>query len=80
MIGIVFALIFIALAIVAFIAYSGTPHGGPTTTCAPIHFLGHDYTLNADCRYISIGELAIAIAFLLLALIAVLLSRPHKAP
>jgi tryptophan-rich sensory protein len=79
MVGIVFAIIFIAVAILAFIAYGGTPHG-PTSVCTPINFLGHSYTVNADCRYISLGELAIAIGFLILALISVLVSRPRGGP
>ena len=76
--GIVLAIILLALAIGALVAYAGTPHGGPTTTCGPIHAFGHAFTVNTDCRYISAGEIAVAVGFFLLAVIAALSARPGR--
>ena len=74
----VLAFIFLAAGIVALVAYGGTPHGGPTTTCGPISFFGHNFTVSADCRYVSAGEVAAAVALFLLAVVAVLLGRPKQ--
>jgi hypothetical protein len=76
--AIVLAFVFLAAAVVAFVAYGGTPHGGPTTTCGPIQFFGHTYTINGDCRYVSAVEVTAAIAFLLIALITVMAARPRR--
>jgi hypothetical protein len=75
--GLVLAAIFVAVAVLAAVAYNGTPHGGPTTTCGPITFLGHTYTVTADCRYVSSGEIGVAVLFFILALIAALSARPR---
>jgi hypothetical protein len=75
--GLVLAVIFVAVAVLAGVAYNGTPHGGPTTTCSPIHFVGHTYTVTADCRYVSSGEIGVAVLFFILALIAALSARPR---
>jgi hypothetical protein len=64
------AMLFFLIAGLSFIAYSGTPHGGPTVQCGPVHLLGHNFTFNADCRYVSVAELALAICCTMLALIA----------
>jgi hypothetical protein len=74
--GLVLAAIFVALAILAAVAYNSTPHGGPTTTCGPIHYLGHTFTVTADCRYVSSGEVGVAVLFFILALVAALSARP----
>jgi len=76
--AIVLALIFLAAGIVVLVAYGGTPHGGPTTACGPISFFGHTFTVSADCRYVSAGEIAAAIALFLLAVVTVLLGRPRQ--
>lgn len=75
--GIIFALIFVAAAAVTAIAYGGTPHGGPTTSCGPIDFFGQTFTIGADCRYVSVGELVIAGIFFFLAIVAALSGRPR---
>jgi hypothetical protein len=75
--GIVLAIVFLAIAVVALVVYGGTPHGGPTTTCGPITAFGHTFTVSADCRYISIGELVVAGAFFFLAILAALSARPR---
>ena len=75
--GIVLAIIFLAVAIVAIVGYAGTPHGGPTTSCGPITAFGHTFTLSADCRYVSIAELVVAGAFFFLAILAALAARPR---
>ncbi len=75
--GFILAIIFLAIGVVTLVAYGGTPHGGPTTNCGPIDFFGHSYTVSADCRYVSAGEITIAIACFLLAVISVLLARPR---
>jgi hypothetical protein len=75
--GIVLGIIFLVIAVAAVAAYTGTPHGGPTTTCGPITFFGHTYTVSADCRYISAGEIAVAVVFFLLAVVVVLAARPR---
>jgi hypothetical protein len=74
--GIVLALLSLGIAIVAMVAYGGTPHGGPTTACGPIMVFGHLFTVTADCRYISIGELVVAGAFFFIAILAALSARP----
>jgi hypothetical protein len=74
--GLVLAALFVVVAVLAAVAYNGTPHGGPTTTCGPISFLGHSYAVTADCRYVSSGEIGVAVLFFILALIAALASRP----
>ena len=74
--GIVLAVVFLAVGILALIAYSGTPHGGPTQTCSPIVVFNHTYTINADCRYVSIGELAVVAVFLFAAVLTALAARP----
>lgn len=76
--GIILATIFVALCVVAAIAYAGTPHGGPTTTCGPITLFNHAFTIQADCRYVSVGELLIAFFFFFLAVMAVLTARPRR--
>ena len=75
--GLIFAFVFLAVGILALIAYGGTPHGGPTTSCGPIDFFGHSFTLSADCRYISAGEVALAVVSFLLAVVALLIGRPR---
>ncbi len=74
--GIVFALLFLAVAVVAVVAYGGTPHGGPTIVCGPMHIFGYTTTIQADCRYVSVGELVVAGVFLFIAIIAALSGRP----
>jgi hypothetical protein len=76
--GILLAILFLALGILALVAYNGTPHGGPTTTCGPIHAFGQQLTVHTDCRYISAGEVGGAVAFFLLAVIAAVASRPGR--
>lgn len=76
--GLVLGIILLAIAVVAAVAYGGTPHGGPTTTCGPITLFGNTFTINADCRYVSIGEIVVAIAFFLLAVLAALSARPRS--
>lgn len=76
--GIFLAILFFALAIATIVAYNGTPHGGPTTTCGPIHAFGQHLTVHTDCRYISAGEVGTAVAFFLLAVIAALIGRPGR--
>jgi len=74
----VVAMIFLGIAVVAMYAYSATPHGGPTTVCGPVNLFGHTFNPQADCRYLSIGELVIAGAFLFLAILLALRARPGR--
>lgn len=76
--GIVLALLFLIGAILSLLVYSATPHGGPTTVCGPITFFQHSFTINADCRYVSVAELVIALLFFVLAVISVLTARPRR--
>lgn len=76
--GIVLALVFLVIGIVTVVIYNGTPHGGPTTSCGPITAFNQTVTVNADCRYVSIGELAVAGLFIFLAILVALASRPHR--
>jgi hypothetical protein len=76
--GIFLAILFLACAIVSLLVYGGTPHGGPTTTCGPITAFGHQLTVHADCRYVSAGEIAAAVAFFVLAFLAALSARPGR--
>jgi hypothetical protein len=77
--GLVFALLFAALAIGALVLYGGTPHGGPTVSCGPIHFVGYTIqNVNVDCRYISIGELAAAALLFFSAIMSAMAARPKR--
>jgi hypothetical protein len=76
-VGLVLAGVCLAIAILALIAYGGTPHGGPTASCGPINVVGHSFTLSTDCRYVSIGELAVAGLFFFLAIAAAVSARPR---
>lgn len=73
--GLVLAILFLLVGIAALLAYNGTPHGGPTDVCTPINFFNHQYSIAADCRYVSIGELAIVAIFFFAAVLAVLVAR-----
>lgn len=75
--GILVAVIFLAIGIVSLVVYNGTPHGGPTTSCGPVTAFNQTFTIQADCRYISVGELAIAGVFIFLAILIALANRPH---
>jgi hypothetical protein len=74
--AIVLALFFVAAAGLGLVAYGGTPHGGPTTICGPIAMFNHHLTVDADCRYISVGELAFSGLFFFLATVTILVGRP----
>lgn len=76
--GIVLAIIFLAVAVVAVMVYGATPHGGPTTSCGPITLFNHTVTVTTDCRYLSVGELAAAGLFFFLAFVAALSARPRR--
>jgi hypothetical protein len=76
--GFVLAFLFVVAAVVALTLYGGTPHGGPTATCGPVNFLGNRFTIGADCRYVSITELAIAGLCFFFALMSLLTARPHR--
>ena len=76
--GIVLAIVFLVLSVLAAITYAATPHGGPTTACGPISVFNHTFTVHADCRYVSVGELLIAFFFFFLAVMAVLSARPRR--
>lgn len=79
--GIIIAILLVGVAVVAMVAYGGTPHGGPTTVCGPITFFGHRIdSVSGDCRYVSIGELGVAAVFLFLGLMVALSFRPHRRP
>ena len=78
--GLVVAVVFLAVGVLALVAYGGTPHGGPTTTCGPIQFFNYTLTANTDCRYVSAVEIAVAIAFFLIAIITALAARPGRGP
>jgi hypothetical protein len=69
------AIVFLGIGISALVLYNGTPHGGPTSTCAPINFFDHTFVVNADCRWVSIGELAVVAVFFFAAVLAVLVAR-----
>jgi hypothetical protein len=76
-VGYVLALLLVALAVGALILYGGTPHGGPTVSCGPIHFGSYTIqSVNVDCRYLSVGELAAAAVFLFFGLLSALAARP----
>lgn len=75
--GLVVAVLLLALAVVSLIVYGGTPHGGPTTSCGPITAFSHSFTVMADCRYVSVGELVFAGLFFFLALVVGLNARPR---
>lgn len=79
--GIVLAIVFLGIGIAALVAYNGTPHGA-TDVCSPITFFNHTYSISADCRYVSIGELAIVAIFFFASVLAVLVSRtkPQRPP
>lgn len=74
----VLAILSLGIGILALVAYGATPHGGPTTSCGPIDYLGQNFTIQADCRYVSVGELAIAVIFVMLAVFAALSARPRR--
>lgn len=76
--GIVVAIVLLAVAGASLVAYGGTPHGGPTTSCGPMNVFGQTLTVNTDCRYISAGELIVAGLFFFLAIIAALSARPSR--
>jgi tryptophan-rich sensory protein len=83
--GLVLAILFLIVGIAALVAYNGTPHGGPTDVCSPINFLNHSYSIDTDCRYVSIGELAIVAVFFFATVLAILVVRtktrvPPKRP
>jgi hypothetical protein len=80
--GIVLAIVFLGIGIAALVAYNGTPHGGPTDVCSPVNFFNHTYAISADCRYISIGELAVVAVFFFASILAVLVARtkPPRRP
>lgn len=75
--GFLLAALFVGVGIAALVAYNGTPHGGPTDTCTPIQFFSHTYSVAADCRYVSIAELAVVAVFFFAAVLAVLVARPR---
>lgn len=78
--GIVLAIVFLAIGIAALVAYNGTPHGGPTDVCSPINFFNHTYSITADCRIVSIVELALVAVFFFATVLAILVyrTRPHR--
>jgi hypothetical protein len=78
--GLVLAIVFLGVGIAALVAYNGTPHGGPTEVCSPIYFFNHTYSFSADCRFVSIGELAVVAIFFFAAVLAVLVyrTRPQR--
>jgi hypothetical protein len=76
--ALVVAIVFLVIAVLAMFLYSATPHGGPTIVCGPINAFGHTFNPQADCRYISIGELVIAGAFFFLAILLALAARPRR--
>lgn len=78
--GLVFAVILFALGAVAVIVFGATPHGGPTTSCGPITVFGHTFTVPADCRYLSIGELAAAGLLIFLGIATAVMARPERTP
>ncbi|GAC1397867.1 MAG: hypothetical protein NVSMB52_11460 [Chloroflexota bacterium] len=75
--GIVLAIVFLLVAVAASVAYNGTPHGGPTTVCGPVNFFNHTTIIHADCRYVSVTEIVIAVVFFILALSAAISARPR---
>jgi hypothetical protein len=75
--GIILAIIFLAVAIAALVAFGATPHTGPTTTCGPITVFNQTVTVHTDCRYLTVGEGAVAVVFFLLAIFAALSARPR---
>lgn len=76
--GIVVAIIFLLVAVAAMVVYGGTPHGGPTTSCGPITVFNYTGTIHADCRYVSVAEIGVAVVFFVLAVITALASRPGR--
>jgi hypothetical protein len=78
--GLILAIVFFGIGILALVAYNGTPHGGPTNVCAPVTILNHSYSVAADCRYVSIGELAIVAIFFFASVLCVLVARTKPAP
>lgn len=74
--ALVLAIVLLALAVAAMVVYGATPHGGPTSVCGPIDVFGHTFTAHADCRYVSVGELAVAGALFFLAILSALAARP----
>ncbi|MGH2442417.1 MAG: hypothetical protein ACRDFX_04570 [Chloroflexota bacterium] len=77
--GLIAAVVLLVLSVGAMVVYSGTPHGGPTASCGPISAFNHTFTINADCRYLSVGELVLAGVLFFLALLIGLSSRPGRA-
>lgn len=71
------AILLVLLGVVALAAYAGTPHVGPTALCGPINFAGRTFTLDTDCRYLTIGELAVVIGSFLIAVLVLLSARPR---
>ncbi|HEX8919060.1 MAG TPA: hypothetical protein VF898_11200 [Chloroflexota bacterium] len=75
---IVLAILFLLVGVAALVVYSGTPHGGPTVSCGPIHAFGYTATIKADCRYVSAGEIAAAVVALLIAALSAISARPGR--
>jgi hypothetical protein len=75
--GIVLAILFMAVGVAALVVYGATPHGGPTVSCGPINAFGHSVTVHADCRYVSVTEVAVSAFFLIVAVVAALSARPR---
>ncbi|HZU14188.1 MAG TPA: hypothetical protein VFB58_15215 [Chloroflexota bacterium] len=72
------AILLVLLGVVALVAYGGTPHVGPTALCGPITFAGRTFTIDTDCRYLTIGELALVIGCFLIAFLILLSARPRS--
>lgn len=76
--GLLLAIFFLALGVVALIAFSGTPQTTGASTCGPITFFNWQFSVHADCKVISIPELVTGIGLFLLALLAALTARPGR--
>ena len=76
--ALILAIVLLVVAVAAMVVYGATPHGGPTTVCGPINVFGQTFTPHTDCRYISVGELAVAGAFFFLAILTALAGRPGR--
>ena len=72
------ALMFLAAAVFSFVAYNGTPHNGTSPQCGPLDLFGQTFTVPFGCADFSKGEIILAIACLLMALLSAIAARPRR--
>jgi len=78
--AILWAVLLVGVGVSSLLAYGGTPHYGPTTTCGPITVFNQTFSVGADCRIISFIELALALICFMFAVFLALGARPRRPP